>query len=332
MWGTRIRDDVTRTLRIFIPTLALAGLIALAFGYALQPEKPHLSGDGGYREQAGTYNAGGASCEPAQIETLPSGVRERKAEACADAKEQHRTATNGVIEARRAADAADASAVAAYDQARIAAWGMGVGIVTLIAAVFAAAFAASASHHTRRGADAAHDANRPWLEVEIAGQGPLISANGDLSMRIELLLTNHGRSPATNVLPEVVVVAQKGQYATIVGWAIRAIRDKFLMSSVLGRETGYTIFPGGDRNFPLRAEITLGELVKQAHGADAAYLSRAVGARYRFGDKFGETAVAFDMVPKRVPIYGTDDKRIPIGADKGPPSITLEDDSTGYAT
>ena len=128
-------------------------IAALFLGWLLQPEKPNLPGDSGYREQAASYRAGGSDCEPSKVRALPVRLRSRKADACAEAEERHREATNNIIAVRRSARAADASAIVSYQQARIAAWGFGAGIVTLLAAIAAAVFAERAAFHTKSGSE-----------------------------------------------------------------------------------------------------------------------------------------------------------------------------------
>src|SRR5438270_1946126 len=104
---------------VFLSGAVIAVVLAVIFGALLRPTKPKLAGDSGYQEQPTSYRAGGSSCEPAKIRALPAKLRSRKADACAEAEEQHRRDTNSLIENRRAAVAADASAIYAYAQARI---------------------------------------------------------------------------------------------------------------------------------------------------------------------------------------------------------------------
>lgn len=142
-----------RGYRLFFVAAFIA--IVLAFGLAriLQPQQPDFAGDRGYQEQATSYRAGGSSCEPAKIRSLPVGLRQSKADSCAEAEEQHREAANNLIENRRSAVATEAAAVAGAAQARIEAWGAGIGFLTLFAAIAAALFAERAAFHTKVSAD-----------------------------------------------------------------------------------------------------------------------------------------------------------------------------------
>jgi hypothetical protein len=188
-----------------------AGIVALILGIALQPQQPNLAGDRGYQEQTSSYRAGGAGCEPEKIKALPIQMRERKAYACEDTQDQHREAANNFMEIRRSAIAAEASAVATSNQARIEAWGAAIGFLTLMAAAAAALFAKKAADHTDRSAKAAEDllaheksnsvaVNRPWLLPERVSNG-LVQATPELpddaGMYFQITLRNFGSRPAT---------------------------------------------------------------------------------------------------------------------------------------
>jgi len=135
---------------------AFGVLILAGFsGLELQPKDPNLTGDSGYQEQATYYRAGGRDCEPAKLDRFTGRKRDRQANACENAEEEHRIAANGLKESRRSADAADAAAIAAYKQAGISAWGTAIGILTLGAAGFAAWYAKEAARHTEQGAKVA---------------------------------------------------------------------------------------------------------------------------------------------------------------------------------
>jgi hypothetical protein len=143
-----------RGYRLFLFGAVAAIASAFVIAWLSQPKEPNFAGHRGYQEQAAAYRAGGSGCEPTKIGTLPIGLRQGKADACAEAEEQHREAANGLIEARRSADAADTQAVMAYQQARIETWGAAVGFLTLLAALSAAIFAERAAFHTKASSEA----------------------------------------------------------------------------------------------------------------------------------------------------------------------------------
>jgi len=176
----------------WLPVVAAVGLtVSVGVGWILQPKKPNLPGERGYHEYSAAYRAGGAGCEPQRIDLLRRRERQRKEDACADGKEQHREAANSFIETRRAADAADATAILAYQQTRVFAWGAAIALFTLFAAAVAAIYA-------KKTADIAHkalvDLERPWIFVDIKSgieRGP----DGEPA-HIIFDISNHGRMPA----------------------------------------------------------------------------------------------------------------------------------------
>jgi hypothetical protein len=106
------------------------------------------------------------------------------------------------------------AAQAAIDQARDAdeqaavVWPQfGVGALTLLAAVAAAYFAASAAFHTKRGADVAEKSDRPWLRLDADNTIKLQfyhDGNGiRLALQSPVSVKNFGSSPAMN--PQVVI-------------------------------------------------------------------------------------------------------------------------------
>ncbi len=140
-----------RNYRHFIPALSCATVAVAAIStWELYPERPQLTGYTATQEQQLNYRAGGPDCLPAEIADLKSRERARRVIACREAEEQHRLSTNDLIQQRRAADAASGSAILAYEQARIAAWGVFLGIVTTGGAIAAALSATQAAASSRR--------------------------------------------------------------------------------------------------------------------------------------------------------------------------------------
>ncbi|HEY1607443.1 MAG TPA: hypothetical protein VGF77_17795 [Allosphingosinicella sp.] len=186
--------------RLFLAAVVGSIVLGIVFGWTLQPAKPHLSGDSGYRKQPVSYRAGGAGCERSKIGELPVRLRQRKADSCADAEEQHRSAANSVIEARRAAGAADASAIAAYQQARVAAWGFGTGVVILFAAISAALFAKAAADHTEAGANETRRIGEAQVRCYLTLKSVKAKIDSQVISWTEIILLNTGQSPARNFL------------------------------------------------------------------------------------------------------------------------------------
>lgn len=122
-------------------------IVSIAFVvWWLRPQEPKFSSDAGYQEQDPAYYPGGRRCQPLIINRLPWRERLERAEACRESAEMHRLQVNDLIQQRRAAYAAEASAVYANNQTWIALIGFAVGFLTLCAAIVAAYFAKKAAH------------------------------------------------------------------------------------------------------------------------------------------------------------------------------------------
>lgn len=102
------------------------------------------------------------------------------------------------------ADAAHESATWARRTGWFTGLGLIVGTITMVAAIFAALFAKEAAAHTKTGADAAHQANRPWLVV--SAHPNFVSTTQRPIFSLMLTIKNIGRTPAQNVRYEAEVI------------------------------------------------------------------------------------------------------------------------------
>jgi len=188
--------------RLFFFTAFLSLVTAIILGSLLQPERPNLAGGGGRRELSDFYHSVGGDCQPAKISLLSIGLRTRKSDACAKAAQQYLASNDSLAEAKRASDAAEASVIVAYEQTRIAAWGFSSGILTLLAAFAAALFAERAAHHTKRSANSAEQALRPWTTIEVEPESSVRWDDCGAWFNILVKAYNHGNVPAVNFLIE----------------------------------------------------------------------------------------------------------------------------------
>ena len=139
-----------------VAAVIVAGVLAVA----LDPNEPELTGNVGYEKQWESYRPGGSDCEPAEIQRLAGRERTDRTISCQEQAEQRRLERNDLIQQRRSADAADAMAVMAYQQTRIAAWGIALGFITMAAAIGAAFYARQAAVATEENVRIAQDASR----------------------------------------------------------------------------------------------------------------------------------------------------------------------------
>jgi hypothetical protein len=103
-----------------------------------------------------------------------------------------------------AADSAHEGAVWARRTGWFTGLGLIVGAITMVAAIFAALYAKEAAKHTKAGADAAHQANRPWLTVSVNPN--FVVTNNSPIFSLLLTIKNIGRTPAQNVRYEAEII------------------------------------------------------------------------------------------------------------------------------
>lgn len=185
---------------IFIAISALALLVGLTL--AVYPDPPILSNDGRQREGVSNFIAGGRRCEASVISLLSSRERtlQRKA-TCREAQQNYILQVDGINQARRAADAADATAVLAFSQTKIAAWGLLLGGITMAAAIAAAWFAKGASEAARNTLQhdrwASSQQIRPWLMYKDFKTEINRGKNDEfIGLRFNITVVNAGSMPA----------------------------------------------------------------------------------------------------------------------------------------
>lgn len=221
---------------------------------------------------------------------------------------------------------------AAVDQVaesnRLSSINLRLAIAAMVLTVVATYFLVRTFVENRRSADAAHDANRPWLELEIVRNGALSFTRNGASMDVEVAIHNRGASPATNVMimARLFPLHPGAYWASPTGAGVHYIRYYFQRTGT--NEVGGTmVFPNASPSHKLSAKASQRDIDLNESAGEGAVYELAVGVRYQFGERIGETVYSFTILdsasPKR-PIYGSTD--IP------PERISLVDTNSGYAT
>ncbi|EQB06244.1 hypothetical protein [Sphingobium baderi] len=187
---------------------AVGGIILTAalLALLLYPEQPNLAGNAGYQGQAADYRTGGYDCQPATVDALSRRERTKRAISCKEAEEEHRLKTDDLIQQRRAAHAAEASAILTYQQTIIGALGLAFGFITMLAAIGAAIYARHAANETRRGADYAERGLKFVAEANSADIRPYLFIDKVTADEVEdqvvvtFWLRNYGRMPARSIV------------------------------------------------------------------------------------------------------------------------------------
>jgi hypothetical protein len=286
--------------------------------------------------QNAIIQAGGSDCAPSKINLVPARERQAKADACAEAEEQHREAADNLIESRRAAQAAEAGAVASAAQARIEAWSSAIGLLTLLAAVAAAWFAKKAANHTesgakeaKRSADLALTAQRPWVDLEIT-EISMSSSKEEFTPDISLELKNLGDTPALNVQCRARIITNNGRVANYGDFYPPADQNVVRINNILPRGRAF------DRVLPRMAAVQLNvmhiSVDKQAFHAIGFFPALEVEVRYQWGNEPTEAITRKHFAISAVPEDGAIRDRVSYPITLGTMPVTqLTTFETGIA-
>lgn len=201
----------------------------------------------------------------------------------------------------KAADAAKSSADAAWWAVYIGGMGIALAAITMAAAIAAALFAKKAAYENKRSADAAHGANRPWLDVDLKSHGVSVSYDRKgYSLQIELTPINSGNSPAIDVREHAECllysnIREKCDADTFdMGYRDQAIQkcsNEVSAKIRIEGGTGPTVFPS--RLEPLYIETFVPWDFEKGYPWPIAWL--IVCLRYRFPEGIGETVKVFSI-------------------------------------
>jgi hypothetical protein len=217
-------------------------------------------------------------------------------------------------------------------QRKSALWAMIMGIAALIGmalSIIGVGLVYTTFVETRRAANAAHEANRPWLQVEITENDKLEMSNTGAELTTQVRITNVGNSPATYVNAWAILYAEHGNStATLIhGGTNKAKEWLGCREGELGKIDGTTIFPNASMIELYTAHIDWAD-IRGAVDAKSVFLSYAVGVIYHFGGSTGHTISSFDVWPMR-----TDNRIVPIPEpnDRRSHLVRLLDNMSSFA-
>lgn len=191
---------------------AIVALVCVYVWFTNVPPAPNLPAYQYGQAPKSDYYPGGSSCKPEALSRLTGQKAVRERDRCAEDAENHRHDSDDLVQQTRAADAASASAYYAYRQTRLMLIEIIGGIVTLVAAVFAAIYARKAAIHTqesateaKRAADAAEKQLVSSLHSARACITPeservKLDAGDPPILRVEYRARNTGQTPAQGLL------------------------------------------------------------------------------------------------------------------------------------
>lgn len=140
----------------------------------------------------------------------------------------------------------------------------------------------------QRAADAAHDANRPWIEIVVGNPEKFRMSENIVRAQFTASLRNRGNSPATKLKARAVIVPVP---ENVFGPkdpldAILALMDSWDLQP----DTGETIFPGASPDARKYGANLMGVALEEMHQRNLPVrFWVAIGVQYKFGGRTGRT-------------------------------------------
>jgi len=180
----------------------------------------------------------------------------------------------------------------------------------------------------KRSADAAHDANRPWIEISVEDLELIFESAGGTATAFAIL-TNHGNSPATNVVARAAWVAIPRMKSSKPGTLLTLISSKLDQLERGSIPFGKTMFPNKPAKEAVAASLSPTEIAEGRGGQKGSIrFLFAVGVTYDVSDRRGRTVKTYNMTVRDAIDYGAENVTHLIK----PARIILEERMDGYAT
>ncbi len=185
--------------RGFLAFIAICLLSAGVVWTGMRPDYPNLPSSEYKRANIGKYSPGSPTCLPSHLRSLPDGEAADEQYRCEVQAEEHRLQNDDLVQQTRSANAASAAVDLAYRQMLIELAGGIFGLLTLLAAAYAAWYA-------KKAAEAGHAANQIAATNHQQALSPYIAVSS-ASFKIDnnfqpiahVELKNYGQSPALDV-------------------------------------------------------------------------------------------------------------------------------------
>ena len=274
--------------RGFFALVVLCLLLAGVVWTAMRPPFPQLPTEQNKEADEGKYSPGSPACYPSRLESLPKREGADERYRCETQAEKHRLQSNDLVQQTRSADAATASVSLTYRQMLIELAGAIFGVLTLLAAGYAAWYARRAAEagHTANGlaADALEGQLRPWIDFSVLNHGTIEIVDGNLEITGEATFKNLGASPAIDLtyMPTMIFGDEITDH-------FKQLAENFDTNEIDWADQN--LFPGSEWSRKVCA-IHVDELPSQP-----IKITFVLIARYRtlFSDKYRFTAKAYEV-------------------------------------
>lgn len=185
--------------------LAVIGFLAVAtvIWTLLSPSYPIIPTSEHQKAEEGKYSPGSPACYPSRLNSLPGREAADERYRCEQGAEEHRLKSDDLVQQTRAADAAVANVRLTYQQSLMLLAGTIVGLLTLIAAFYAAWFAKRAAEAAEKGVRHAEDTSdaelRPWVSITVVA-GKVLKRDLSISLEYDVIFENLGKTVAKNFM------------------------------------------------------------------------------------------------------------------------------------
>lgn len=181
-------------------------------------------------------------------------------------------------------------------------WTQAMGIaavVGMMVGVFGVGLLYKTFEANRHAADAAQDANRPWVDISIQAANVLYVSQDGIKFDLAVTLKNVGNSPAISIMTvaQLAVDAQPDQID--VRKAERKVAGSLNAWDATNSAMGITLFPNSHQTQNYTVTLSPQEIAAEiADVTQLAVVLLAVGTRYRYGGKRGRTVASHTLVPR----------------------------------
>jgi len=282
-------------------------VFAMVAWTALRPAYPSLPTNEYLKAEETGYSPSSPRCLPSRLKNLSDTEAADERYRCEVQSQTQSIESADLVQQARSADAANASVQLTYRQLLVEIAAGICGLLTLLAAAYAAWYARRAAEANHVANNIARDGNRAWLSLEAGESGVLWIRPNELEFTTPIELTNFGNSPALDVWG-----------GGFIGFA-RPTDEEILRriaESESGDDVGRTII------FPSKAEGTQLAVIFNQTRPESAEVYVTVFCRYRvIGDAtwhstaFTYTTIADDAATR---LYGVENGKLKlvIGADQ----------------
>lgn len=197
--------------RGFFVLVIIALVFAAAAWIVMRPAFPNLPTSEYKQAKETEYSPGSPRCYPSRIEGLPKREAMDERYRCETQAEKHRQQSDDLAQQTRAANAGEAIVDLTYRQTLMALAGTIFGLLTLLAAAYAAWYARRAAEAGHKSNEIAIQAQRPWIAIEVEPNSPFYFEGKEGKVSLDVRFKNCGKKVATDLISQGIMYTGKSR-------------------------------------------------------------------------------------------------------------------------